>query len=90
MLKPHLLEFLWSKLGYKPLLDLCADCCGYNSLAPLFYDARADALLQLEYIEGEDMIVNPPYDRIPEFIELLEEAYTNDKTTTAVLIIPRR
>ena len=61
---------------------------GLNALAPLFYDASQDATLQTEVIAGKDLVCNPPFDRVQDFIALVERAYANNAATRCIFIAP--
>ena len=88
MLNAKVLQSMISILGWVPIVDICCDTLGSNALAPLYLDARVDALIHEEYLRGKRVVCNPPFDQAEEFIELLEQAYSNNKDTRAMLIVP--
>lgn len=72
------------------MVDICSDVCGFNSLAPFYYDAICDSLKQTLYLPGKRIICNPPYFRAKAFYELLEALYSDDRSTRALFICPRK
>ena len=77
-------------MGWTPVLDLCCDPLGGNSLCPFYYDAICNALKQLWYLYKKRIIANPPYHMCDEFIELLQRAFEGDLDTRILLVIPKR
>ena len=67
---------VYKSVGWKPLIDLTATLGGANSVAPLYYDARANALKQASRIAGLDVSANPPFNKemMTKFARLLVEA----------------
>lgn len=57
------------------MLDLRCDELGSNALAPLYFDASVDTTLQLQYLIGKHMVVNPPFKMVMQFLELVEKAF---------------
>ena len=89
-LKDAVLDDIVQLTRWAPIIDICCSVDGLNALAPLFYDASADALQQTDFLQGRDLICNPPFSRMPEFIALIENAYHLDLTTRCILVAPWR
>ena len=73
-----------------PLIDMCANKVGSNSVAFAYFDAMCDALEQLEMLLGMDISCNPPYDYSGKFIRLLIKAFNSDQRTRALVVVPVR
>ena len=78
---------LCQRAGFLPLLDMCCDVLGSNSMCPFFYSAAEDARKQ-QY-DGMPVWCNPPFKDQTSFMRPLEVARARDSTTQAILIIPR-
>ena len=90
MLKEDILQKAVDAVGWPPAIDPCCDPLGSNALAPLYYSAWQNSLLQHSSLLGADLIVNPPYSRIKEFLTLLNNLFEEDPETRAILIVPHR
>ena len=75
MLKDDILDELVRITLWAPIIDICCSIEGLNALAPLFYDASSDATEQIDVLQGKDLLCNPPFDRIGDFIGLVQRAY---------------
>ena len=66
-----------ARVGWCPVVDICSDVVGGNSLAPLFYCAFEDSTLQSAYLRGKHLICNPPFNAptIEKFRVFCEELY---------------
>ena len=89
-LHDHILDDLVRIVRWAPILDLCCSMDGLNSLAPLYFDASQDALRQLEHIQGQDVLCNPPFSLVQDFVQLLEQAYLANHHTRGLLVVPDR
>ena len=89
-LSDAVLDYIIPKCGFCPALDLCCDELGINARAPLYYCARSNALKQLHYIAGKEVICNPPFQLILAFGKLLNDAHAADAGTKAIFVIPYR
>ena len=69
-----------------PLVDMCADVLGTNSMCPFFYSAREDATQQTFF--GVPAWCNPPFSDFDRFVKRLEAAREADPGTQAVLVLP--
>ena len=58
---PAMLRKIYSRVQWKPALDMCSNPIGTNSVAPLYFSAMVDALRQGNYIRGKRLMVNPPF-----------------------------
>lgn len=50
----------------------------------------ADALQQTEFLLGRDILCNPPFEHMSDYITLLETAYDKDPKTRCILVAPER
>ena len=81
---------LYELIGWKAVVDPCCNVIGSNALAPLYFDAMTDALLQPEYLAGKRIVCNPMFDKASWFIDVLLDAFARDQNTRALLIVPER
>ena len=75
------------RAGFLPLLDMCCDALGTNSMCPFYYSAGEDATRQ-SYV-GQHCWCNPPYKNMRAFIDVLERDRNKSVSTRAILVIPR-
>ena len=88
MLEPHLFVALCERVGFTPVLDVCADRMGANALAPHFYSVEENSLKQ--DLSGRSFVCNPPYCDLGPWIAKCEQAKLLDAATKVLLIIPLR
>ena len=88
-LSPPLLDTIVDALDWTPVIDACSDSCGLNALAPLYFDAIADTLKRAYYLKGRRSIMNPPFNLMAEFVDLVVEVAKN-KATRILLVSPLR
>ena len=86
MLIKQRLVALEKELKFSLEVDVCTDSRGANSLCKRFYTVKQNSLLQ--NLEGEKMLVNPPFKAPEEFIEKLEDTKEKNNSTRALLILP--
>ena len=90
MLKAYAMYLVCVTAGWWPVIDQCSDVCGANSQAPFYYDAQSDGSLQEEFLEGMDIVSNPPFKDPEPFIDCINRAYAKNPKTRAYLVVPER
>ena len=90
MVTEPILAEVYSRVGWKPAIDLCCSVTGSNACAPFYFDAMSDGLRQAQSIAGMDVIANPVFDRCLEFLKVLTDAYDADPNTRALFVVPKR
>ena len=86
MLAPGFYDRICRDCSFVPLLDICADVLGANSLAPFCYSTEQDSLKQ--HLAGVTCVCNPPYREMDRWIRKCEKAKLQDSATRVLLFIP--
>jgi hypothetical protein len=64
--------------GIKPVVDICSDIIGSNSVAKLFYSECSNSLMQERYLLGKEISANVPFEDAAVWIKFLEELHYKD------------
>lgn len=86
----EVLQGIFALTGWEPVIDLCSSVTGDNATAPFFYSSENDGRLQAPIIGGHDVICNPPYYCVQDYVDTLEQAWDRDHSTRALLVAPGR
>ena len=61
MLSLEVLEDICFELEWVPVIDCASDPTGSYALAVAVYDVFVNALLQIDSIQGKDIVMNPSF-----------------------------